>query len=561
MAARLAALVSALSLWSSAATAQPPHAHPIPSVPDELPARPVSLRTGIGRVHDAVTTTSPDAQAFYDQGLAYLHSYVWIEAARSFNQALRLDRGLAMAHVGLSYALFELNAPAQAKATLESARALAPAASAHDRAHIEARGVQMAAEESGDSARLAAYRNILDAALASHPSDAELWLLRGVAQSPDLADRGQGSVAASIPFFDKAMSLSPGHVGAHHYLTHAYENSGRNAEALEHGAAYAKLAPEVPHAQHMHGHVLRKLGRIDEAVAAFEAAERIQAEYFTREKISPEYDWHYEHNLDLLAASYRYLGRMRDAERLLKTAFDLPSALIVQMFNKRAWPELLIARGQTDRALQAARVLAAHPSPLVRATGHVTAGRALVAAAQYQAAADEANAALRQLRAATDGQSLVAPALEVLQGEFFLRSGQREKGRAMLDEIIRRLRESQGPDMWAQTLFTIEAIALAARDAGDWEFAGFAARQMLAQDPAYAGSHYALGLVAEHNGDLRTAQAEFALAEKYWAKADADLPELRAIRGRTRKNALQALISQRVPNSAGRAPAAMPGRR
>src|SRR5215831_13339991 len=60
-------------------------------VPRELLQRPVSLRGGLGPVHQVVTTTSPEAQKYYDQGLAYLHSYVWIEAARSFNQSLRLD--------------------------------------------------------------------------------------------------------------------------------------------------------------------------------------------------------------------------------------------------------------------------------------------------------------------------------------------------------------------------------------------------------------------------------------------------------------------------------------
>jgi len=49
-----------------------------------------------------VSTSSPDAQAFYDQGLAYLNSFVWIEAARSFHQALRLDPSLGMAQLGLS---------------------------------------------------------------------------------------------------------------------------------------------------------------------------------------------------------------------------------------------------------------------------------------------------------------------------------------------------------------------------------------------------------------------------------------------------------------------------
>jgi hypothetical protein len=48
--------------------------------------RPLPLRTGIGSAHDDVAAASKAAQDFYDQGLAYLHSYLWLEAARSFNQ-------------------------------------------------------------------------------------------------------------------------------------------------------------------------------------------------------------------------------------------------------------------------------------------------------------------------------------------------------------------------------------------------------------------------------------------------------------------------------------------
>ena len=55
-------------------------------VPAAILERPVPLRTGVGNAHETVTTKSAEAQAFYDQGLDYLHGYVWIEAARSFNQ-------------------------------------------------------------------------------------------------------------------------------------------------------------------------------------------------------------------------------------------------------------------------------------------------------------------------------------------------------------------------------------------------------------------------------------------------------------------------------------------
>src|SRR2546427_7614309 len=41
----------------------------------------------------------------------------------------------------------------------------------------------------------------------SFPSDTELWLQRGVAESPDPADRGQGASAGSIPFYERVLAL------------------------------------------------------------------------------------------------------------------------------------------------------------------------------------------------------------------------------------------------------------------------------------------------------------------------------------------------------------------
>src|SRR5688572_28898242 len=102
--------------WSSGGSAQDTHAaHTSVVVPMELLARPVMVRSGIGSVHHPVTTSSPQAQRFYDQGLAYLHNFAWIEAARAFNEALRLDSRLALAYVGLSIAYVELSQPAAAQ--------------------------------------------------------------------------------------------------------------------------------------------------------------------------------------------------------------------------------------------------------------------------------------------------------------------------------------------------------------------------------------------------------------------------------------------------------------
>src|SRR5215475_5544253 len=118
-----------MTLLLIAVLVQAVHSHPAPPASSsvlEIAKRPVTLRSGIGVAHDPVGTPSKEAQAFYDQGLAYLHSYVWLEAARSFHQALRLDPNLAMAYAQLAIAYTELNAPAAARDALARAQALAP---------------------------------------------------------------------------------------------------------------------------------------------------------------------------------------------------------------------------------------------------------------------------------------------------------------------------------------------------------------------------------------------------------------------------------------------------
>src|ERR1041385_4674335 len=142
-----AKVICSLFLFTTSAPAQDSHfGHSPPRVPPDVLTRPLPIRDGIGKAHDTVSTSSEEAQAFYDQGLAYLHSFVWIEAARSFSQTLKLDPQIALAYVGLSYAYVELNDSASARSALEKALALSARVDEHDRRHIEVRAAQMAAE-------------------------------------------------------------------------------------------------------------------------------------------------------------------------------------------------------------------------------------------------------------------------------------------------------------------------------------------------------------------------------------------------------------------------------
>jgi tetratricopeptide (TPR) repeat protein len=511
---------------------------PVPSRPslEEVARRPVPLRENIGRAHEVVATAVPRAQAFYDQGLAYLHSYVWLEAARSFNEALRADANLTMAHLGLSYALGELGLRDQARTAAAAADRLAPRATERERVRIDVRVRQLAAAaQPADAALQAAYAKAKDQALEKYPKDVELLLLIGQAQDPPLASHGLDHDSSSLPFYRRALEQAPDYFAVHHYLAHAYENMNRLDLALPHAERFARDASAIPHAHHMFGHVLRRADRVDEALREFVRADELELAYFKSDRIPPEYDWHYRHNLNLLGMAYQYIGQMKAAGEVLRRSFELESAVPpADDVNRKEWPALLLGQGRPAEALAAARTLTGAATPLVRAVGYLLVSRALQTQKQLTAAAEQGNLALQQMRAAGPAGGTLVPEFQLTQGEYLLRGGEAAQGRAMVVDAIQKLRAQAGPDAWAQTLFSMEAAASVARELPDWELAAALAGEMRKHDPAYAGTRYALAQIAEHNGDRRTAAGLYQDAVVRWSKGDPDLPAARDAERRAR---------------------------
>jgi tetratricopeptide (TPR) repeat protein len=500
----------------------------------EITASPVSLRDGIGIVTEDVTTASPDANKFYDQGVAYLHSFVWIEAARSFNQALRIDPNLAMADVGLSYALGELGLSPQAREATDRAQSLVRLVTPKERVKIEIRKAQLdSAAAPNDPALRAAYRRKLEESVAAYPDDVELLLLVGQSQDPSHDGHGMNVGSTSLPFYLQALTKSPDYFATHHFLTHAYENTHEFDRAVVHAERYAQLAYDVPHAHHMYGHVLRRLNRMKDAIAQFEKADQIETAYLKAEAIPPRYDWHYRHNLSLLGTSYQYLGRLTSAGTALRRAFDLEGATPTEFdSDRKLWVMLLLASGRSNDALASAQSLFARTDPLTRAMGHLLASRSLLALNRANDAAVQGNLALTEMRAAGPPGGVLVPDVELAQGELLLRTGQLDNARTTLQSAAAKLREATGPDAWVTTLFTLEAVIRTANDVGAWPVMQDFAEQMGEVDSTYPGTRFALGLLAEHAGDRRTALARYEEAVTGWADADRDFPGRLAARDR-----------------------------
>src|SRR4051794_38718582 len=127
-----AVLAAALALSPAAAQEKKDDLLPLTKLP---PAR---VRPNQCLLTYRVSTRSPECQAHFDQGLGYFYSYVWMEAARSFETAARYDPDCAMAWWGLSRAVEEWRGTNHMDA-LRKAQELLPKASDRERLLITAR--------------------------------------------------------------------------------------------------------------------------------------------------------------------------------------------------------------------------------------------------------------------------------------------------------------------------------------------------------------------------------------------------------------------------------------
>jgi len=320
----------------------------------EGPRRRLPLITGCGDVHLPVTTSSPEAQRYFDQGLGQLHGFWYWEAERSFRTVLQLDPDCVMAHWGLALANLENEPRARgflARATgsalervtprerawIEAAAKLFPApedavetaaapADGGDAASGTRDEAQAAAVLSCDGAAAAARRGFMEALetiALDHPDDVEprallvgfSWIHRnrGVPISSRLALDALGG---------QVLARAPRHP-VHHYLIHLWDKE-RPAAALASAALCGPSAPGIAHMWHMPGHVYSKLDRWHDAVWQQEAAARVDHAHMMRAHVYPDQIHNFAHNSEWLIRNLNHLGRARDALGVAMNMISMP---------------------------------------------------------------------------------------------------------------------------------------------------------------------------------------------------------------------------------------------
>jgi tetratricopeptide (TPR) repeat protein len=219
------------------------------------------------------TSCNAEADAAFQTGLGWLHSFEYEQAARVFAQAAAADPGCAIAYWGTAASYYHpLWAPPseseldKAQAALAKARAVG-AKSQRERDYISALETFYRDSKTVDhKTRALAYSAALQQLQQRYPDDHEaavFYALSLVAtgmmdKDPDFAKE---KAAASI--LNRVLVSTPNHPGVAHYLIHSFDFPQLADLALPAARQYAGIAPGSPHAPHKPSHLLVRLGQGD----------------------------------------------------------------------------------------------------------------------------------------------------------------------------------------------------------------------------------------------------------------------------------------------------------
>ena len=515
----------------------------------------------LGRV-EFPTSGLPAAQPHFLRGVAALHSFWYEEAMESFQTALRLDPGFAMAWWGVAMTYrrpfvpgTDVEAGRRALAQIRAPMAL----TARERAYVEALRAWYAGETPAERAQ--AHAVAMREVHRAYPDDQDAAAFHALSllgqDWPDentlARHRAAGEIVAAV------YRQNPQHPGAAHYHIHSYDDPELATQGLVAARHYAAIAPDAAHALHMPSHIFLHLGLWPETTASNEAAWAASEAWVKRKGLGPAHrDYH---NLHWLIYSCLQEGRYAKAARLVdefrEMRKDMPPE--THFFFQRAVAAYVVDTNGWDRADALFAAPPVVPSPAVVGL-KVPVGVELCG--------------VDAVRPAPTGAAGLQPA----DIPSFIRTlAAATRGASDLDERLARLRASAGgdeamPEFWR--IRVLEIMAVRSARLGQFDEAVTALREatkieedlgippgppaaykpphelfgeilLRAGRPAEAAAQFEIALRRHPNRArslLGEAQARVAMSDPratlgsyrrllaVWEKADADLAELREAR-------------------------------
>lgn len=509
---------------------------------------PARLMPGMGSLHHPISTSNPEAQKFFDQGLTLIFAFNHDEAVRSFRRAAELDPKAAMPWWGIANALGpNYNDPADPERmkaafdALQKAKSLTASAPENERAYIEALAPRYSDDPKADVKKLAvAYSKSMCELSKKYPEDLDVatiyaesmmdvrpWGLWNLDGTP-----AEGTLEI-IAVLESVLARFPNHIGANHYYIHAVEASSHAAWGLPSANRLGDLVPNAGHLVHMPAHIYSRVGDFKSAETSNENAAAVDIAYIQATGVKGMYPaMYYSHNLHFLAYAAMQAGRCGAArnaaeelaENIRKRAQAMPASMTEGFLTYEVLVELRFHKWQEILSMPAPD----SKIPMLTSVSHFARGMALASTGKFS----EAEAERKAFAAAVDkipadqkfgfdpAQLVLQIPADMLDAQIAEARGDRKAAVESLKKAVAvqdGLAYNEPPDWYYSVRESLGGALLRGGQAAEAERVF---RDDLARNPRNGRSLF--GLWQSLKAQNKTADAEWARREFEAAWKDAD---------------------------------------
>ena len=272
------------------------------------------------------TSCNPAAQAAFERGLGWLHSFEYRRAEQSFTEAAGADPGCGIADWGVAMSYYHPLWDGPTPVELEKGlKAIGKAQSADAKSQREKDYISALETFYRNSDRLdlktraLAYSEAMERLHDRYPQDDEaavFYALSLIAAGTMDGDPAFPKQKRAGSILNVVLAKNPDHPGVAHYLIHSFDYPSLAELALPAARRYASIAPDSAHAQHMPSHIFTRLGLWDEAISSNRAAEAAAIGFAKSSGMPGAWDQQL-HAMDYLAYGYLQSGRDSEAQRVM----------------------------------------------------------------------------------------------------------------------------------------------------------------------------------------------------------------------------------------------------
>jgi tetratricopeptide (TPR) repeat protein len=505
-----------------------------------------ALRDDLGTFSVPVSTRSPEAQRWFDQGVRWAYAFNHGEAVRAFRAAQKADPTCAMCYWGEAWALgpninypMQPEAVAPAFAAVAQAMALRAGASEVEQAEIEALAARYSPDPAADRKALdVAYAAAMDKVAAEYPDHNEAQVLFADSLmnlqpwdywQPDRVTP-KGRTAEQVAALEQVLRRSPDHPGAIHLYIHTVEATTEPERAEPFADRLDGQMPGAGHLVHMPAHIYYRIGRYLDSLKVNVAAAQADEALLATSPQEPVYQFnYYPHNVHFVLVSARMAGdgtqTIGAAEKL---AGLIPKDVATTILAVQAIQQAPYFAHAQFSAPEAVMALPDPGSdvPFVQGSWRYARAMAQIRAGDLAAAAEEGRL-LRKIAEETDFSGLTAwlvPAKDVLmvadkvvEGQLARANGNRGAAVAALEEAARiqaGLSYMEPPYWYYPVRQTLAAVQL---EDGKTDEALREFQASLVEAPNNAYALFGLMSAQEAAGDEAGAKVTRGLFEKAWA--------------------------------------------